>query len=403
MKTLVLNAGSSSIKYSLYEMDDLSVLISGLIERIGETDSVHKYRLIDADGSMQEKTDSQTIDNHRLGLTAIINIMNNSGVLKSISELSGIGHRVVHGGEMFHQPTLINETVLEGIRKMIPLAPLHNPANLAGIEITLQHAADIPQVAVFDTAFHQSIPAYAFHYALPRELYEQQQVRRYGFHGTSHHYVAKQAAKYLNKPLSSLNLIVLHLGNGASVTAIQQGQSVDTSMGMTPLEGLVMGTRSGDIDPAIPYYLSQNKAMSAKEIDTMLNKHSGLKGLCGENDMRAVHHKADAGDEDAQLALDIYCYRIKKYIGAYVAILGRVDAIVFTGGIGENDAYVREKSCAGLEILGIAINPEKNRQKNTRAVDISKDDQAVSVLVIPTNEELEIAMQTMACIQEKGV
>ena len=403
MKTLVLNAGSSSIKYSLYEMDDLSVLISGLIERIGETDSVHKYRLIDADGSMQEKTDSQTIDNHRLGLTAIINIMNNSGALKSISELSGIGHRVVHGGEMFHQPTLINETVLEGIRKMIPLAPLHNPANLAGIEITLQHAADIPQVAVFDTAFHQSIPAYAFHYALPRELYEQQQVRRYGFHGTSHHYVAKQAAKYLNKPLSSLNLIVLHLGNGASVTAIQQGQSVDTSMGMTPLEGLVMGTRSGDIDPAIPYYLSQNKAMSAKEIDTMLNKHSGLKGLCGENDMRAVHHKADAGDEDAQLALDIYCYRIKKYIGAYVAILGRVDAIVFTGGIGENDAYVREKSCAGLEILGIAINPEKNRQKNTRAVDISKDDQAVSVLVIPTNEELEIAMQTMACIQEKGV
>ena len=312
----------------------------------------------------------------------------------------GIGHRVVHGGEMFHQPTLINETVLEGIRKMIPLAPLHNPAYLAGIEITLQHAANIPQVAVFDTAFHQSIPVHAFLYALPKALYEQQQVRRYGFHGTAHHYVAKQAAKFLNKPLSSLNMIVLHLGNGASATAIQQGQSVDTSMGMTPLEGLVMGTRSGDIDPAIPYYLSQNKAMSNKEIDTMLNKQSGLKGLCGENDMRTVHHKANTGDDEAQLALDIYCYRIKKYIGAYFAILGRVDALVFTGGIGENDVYVREKTCTGLEMLGIDINPQKNRQKNTTTRDISKKDEGVSVLVIPTNEELEIAVQTMACIQE---
>jgi acetate kinase len=328
--------------------------------------------------------------------------MKSSGLLKDVSELLGIGHRVVHGGEMFHQPTLIDDTVLEGIRKMVPLAPLHNPANLAGIEITLQHAADIPQVAVFDTAFHQSIPPHAFHYALPKELYEQLQVRRYGFHGTSHYYVAKQAAKFLNKPLSSLNLIVLHLGNGASATAIQQGLSVDTSMGMTPLEGLVMGTRSGDIDPAIPYYLSQNKAMSDKEINTMLNKESGLKGLCRENDMRAVHQKADAGDDDAQLALDIYCYRIKKYIGAYFAVLGRIDALVFTGGIGENAVYVREKTCAGLEMLGIAINPEKNRQESSAARDISTKGEAVSVLVIPTNEELEIAMQTMACIQENS-
>ena len=402
MKILVLNAGSSSIKYSLYEMDNMSVLVSGVIERIGEADSLHKYCLVDANGSMQETADEKTIDDHGLGLKAIISVMKNSGLLKDVSELLGIGHRVVHGGEMFHQPTLIDDTVLEGIRKMVPLAPLHNPANLAGIEITLQHAADIPQVAVFDTAFHQSIPPHAFHYALPKELYEQLQVRRYGFHGTSHYYVAKQAAKFLNKPLSSLNLIVLHLGNGASATAIQQGLSVDTSMGMTPLEGLVMGTRSGDIDPAIPYYLSQNKAMSGKAINTMLNKESGLKGLCRENDMRAVHQKADAGDDDAQLALDIYCYRIKKYIGAYFAILGRIDALVFTGGIGENDVYVREKTCTGLEMLGIAINPQKNRQESSAARDISTKGEGVSVLVIPTNEELEIAMQTMACIQENS-
>jgi len=315
-----------------------------------------------------------------------------------MSDLSGIGHRVVHGGELFHQPVLIDDLVLEGIRKMIPLAPLHNPANLTGIEMCLQQVQNIQQVAVFDTAFHQTMPAYAYQYALPKTLYEQEQVRRYGFHGTSHYYVAKQAAKFLNKPLQGLNLIVLHLGNGASATAIKQGKSVDTSMGMTPLEGLVMGTRSGDIDPAIPLYLNAKKGMSYEQIDTLLNKQSGLKGICGENDMRAVHQMANTGDKDAQQALDIYCYRIKKYIGAYFAVLGKVDAVIFTGGIGENDAYIREKSCEGLGLFGLEIDNKKNQQTDHAIFNISNQGSAVTLLVIPTNEELEIAMQSKICI-----
>ena len=401
MKILVLNSGSSSIKYSLFEMNGMGVLVSGVIERIGESKSLHKYRIPDVDGKMQETSLTQSVVDHQQGLTIISQILQDSGAVKEINELSCIGHRVVHGGEMFHQPTLINKAVLEGIRKMIPLAPLHNPANLMGIEVTLKHAADIPQVAIFDTAFHQSMPAHAFHYALPGELYEQERIRRYGFHGTSHYYVAKQAARFLNKPLHTLNLITLHLGNGGSITAIRQGKSVDTSMGMTPLEGLVMGTRSGDIDPAIPFYLNQNRSMSSVAIDTMLNKESGLKGICGENDMRAVHRMADAGDENAQLALDIYCYRIKKYIGAYFAVLGQVEALVFTGGIGENDAKIREQICTGLEALGIAIDMQKNSLHKEQDIDIRKKGMSVGILVIPTNEELEIAIQSMECIQSK--
>ena len=401
MKILVLNSGSSSIKYALFEMNAMSVLVSGVIERIGEANSLHKYRFPGVSGKMQEISLTQTVVDHRQGLVIISQILQESGAIRETSELSCIAHRVVHGGEMFHQPTLINDEVLAGIRKMIPLAPLHNPANLMGIEVTIQHAADIPQVAVFDTAFHQSMPAPAFHYALPRELYEQERIRRYGFHGTSHYYVAKQAARFLGKPLHSLNLVTLHLGNGGSVTAIRHGKSVDTSMGMTPLEGLVMGTRSGDIDPAIPFYLNQNRSMSSVTIDTMLNKESGLKGICGENDMRAVHRMAEAGDESAQLALDIYCYRIKKYIGAYFAVLGQVDALVFTGGIGENDAKVRKQSCAGLEVLGIAIDTQKNSLHEERVVDIRKKGSLLNVLVIPTNEELEIAIQSMECIQSQ--
>ena len=400
MKILVLNSGSSSIKYSLFEMNDLLVLASGIIERIGESQSLHKYHVPGPDGAMQETTHEQTVADHRQGLANIIRIMQDSGVLKDAADLSCIGHRVVHGGEMFQEPTLIDEVVLTDIREMIPLAPLHNPANLMGIEVTLQFAADIPQVAVFDTAFHQTMPAYAFHYALPKELYEQERIRRYGFHGTSHYYVAKQAARLLNKPLHSLNLITLHLGNGASASAIRQGKSVDTSMGMTPLEGLVMGTRSGDIDPAIPFYLNQHRSMSSEAIDAMLNKESGLKGICGENDMRAVHRMADAGDENAQLALDMYCYRIKKYIGAYFAVLGQVDALVFTGGIGENDVQIRERTCVGLEILGIAIDPQKNAQRETKEIDIRKQGTPVGVLVIPSNEELEKYPNTCYSLQQ---
>lgn len=370
------------------------MLASGIIEQIGEAQSLHKYCFLAVDGSMRESTDRQFVSDHRQGLSSIMQLMQQSEVIHQPSELSAIGHRVVHGGEMFCQPTLIDEEVLRGIRQMVPLAPLHNPANLMGIEVTMQFAKDIPQVAVFDTAFHQTIPAQAFLYAIPKQLYEQQRIRRYGFHGTSHYFVAKQAAKFLDKPLQSLNLITLHLGNGGSVTAIKQGKSVDTSMGMTPLEGLVMGTRSGDIDPAIPYYLNQHCAMSSEAVNDMLNKDSGLKGICGENDMRAIHRMADAGDETAQLALDMFCYRIKKYIGAYCAVLGQIDALVFTGGIGENDAQARAKICDGLNLLGISIDLNKNSLCEAQIQDIKAIESKLSVLVIPTNEELEIAMQT---------
>jgi len=374
------------------------VIASGLIEQIGETQSLHKYSITDSYVENNESIDTQLISDHQQGLAAIIQLLQKSAVISTASELSAIGHRVVHGGEKFKQPTLIDEGVLMAIEKMIPLAPLHNPANLMGIQEAIKFAQDIPQVAVFDTAFHQSIPAHAFLYAIPQELYKQEHIRRYGFHGTSHYYVAKQAAKFLNKPLHSLNLITLHLGNGGSVTAIKQGKSIDTSMGMTPLEGLVMGTRSGDIDPAIPFYLNQNCAMSSEDINTLLNKDSGLKGICGENDMRTIHEMADKGNKDAQLAIDMYCYRIKKYIGSYFAVLGSVDALVFTGGIGENDSQIRKLICDDLALLGLSIDPQKNTKTATKAFDIKDKQSALSVLVIATNEELEIAMQTMMCI-----
>ena len=399
MKILVINSGSSSIKYSLFEMSDLSVLASGMIERIGESSSQHGFQHLDTTGKQHKTNIEQVIHDHLQGIVNIIDTLLSSSVISHLSDLSGIGHRVVHGGELFQQPTLIDDSVQKGIRKMIPLAPLHNPANLTGIEITLQKAANIPQVAVFDTAFHQTIPAHAFHYALPKALYEQDQVRRYGFHGTSHFYVAKQAAKFLNKPLRSLNLIILHLGNGASATAVKQGQSVDTSMGMTPLEGLIMGTRSGDIDPAIPFYLNRNKAMPNEAIESLLNKQSGLKGICGENDMRTVQQMADSGDQDAQLALDMYCYRIKKYIGAYFAVLGNVDALIFTGGIGENSVYIREKSCTDLNCFGLELDIEKNKQGLNETLNISKPKSPVAILAIATNEELEIALQSEHCIK----
>lgn len=399
MKILVLNSGSSSIKYSLFDMTGPQVLVSGVFERIGEPRGKHSFKLPGSGGQLHKSEQEQPIPDHRQGLEAMIRVMQESGVLKAAAELSAIGHRVVHGGEMFHEPTLIDAEVLAGISKMIPLAPLHNPANLMGIEVALEFAEGIPQVAVFDTAFHQSIPDYAFHYALPKKLYEQHGIRRYGFHGTSHFYVARQAAGYLRKPLESLNLVTLHLGNGGSVSAIEKGKCVDTSMGMTPLEGLVMGTRSGDIDPAIPYFLSSNLSMNSQQIDELLNRQSGLKGLCGENDMRAVHRLAESGNQDARLALEVFCYRIKKYIGAYIAVLGSIDALVFTGGIGENDAWVRETCCAGLEPLGIAIDREKNGQRCNSTIEIGKSALPVGILVIPTNEELEIANQTLQRIQ----
>ncbi len=398
MKILVLNSGSSSIKYQLYAMADESVLASGLVERIGDPQSVHTHKVRRANGDMEATKQTLLIESHEQGLARIALVMRESGALKDMSELFGIGHRVVHGGDFFQAPTLVDAEVINRIREMSPLAPLHNPANSMGIEVALKVSPGVPQVAVFDTAFHQSMPRHAYRYAIPESLYSEHRARRYGFHGTSHYYVAKRAAAHLEAPLETLNLITMHLGNGASAAAIEGGSSVDTSMGMTPLEGLIMGTRCGDIDPAIHFYLARQAGLSYEEVESVFNKDSGMKGICGANDMREVHRLADGGDDRARLALDMYCYRIKKYIGAYYAVLGQVDALVFTGGIGENDAWVRQEVCRGLQALGIDVDTEKNAGGGTGAFAIHRDGGQVSVLVVATNEELEIAVQSVECI-----
>ncbi len=319
-----------------------------------------------------------------------------------MGDLFGIGHRVVHGGEEFREPTLIDDAVIAAIRRKIPLAPLHNPANLLGIEVTRARRPDVPQVAVFDTAFHHSLPPHAYHYAIPYQLYESLQIRRYGFHGTSHQYVANTAASHLGKPLESLNLITLHLGNGASAAAVERGRSVDTSMGMTPLEGLMMGTRCGDLDPAIVFFLATTGGKTLEEVEGLLNSQGGLRGICGVNDMREALESAASGDDRARLAIEMYAYRIKKYIGAYLAVLGRVDALIFTAGIGENSAEIRARSCAGLAGLGIEIDPARNGERVDGVHEIQREGSPVKILVVPTNEELEIAEETVACIQLSG-
>lgn len=394
MKILVLNAGSSSIKYSLFAMSDRRVLLSGILERIGEAMAIHRYRLRDAEPVCVE----MPLASHQQALQTLFSSLAASGAIRN-GELACIGHRVVHGGELFHEPALITPEVINQIAGMIPLAPLHNPANLLGIEESLRLMGNVPQVAVFDTAFHQSLPDYAYRYPVPADLYTHQGVRRYGFHGTSHGYVAKQAAEFLGKPLQALNLITLHLGNGASACAIENGRSVDTSMGMTPLEGLMMGTRCGDIDPALHFFLGRSLGLSLDAIENLLNKHSGCKGVCGENDLRGIHGLADAGDPAARLTLAMYAYRIKKYIGAYFAVLGRVDALVFTGGIGENDAWLRQQCCDRLAGLGIVIDPAKNQAPARPCGLVHADTATVNILVINTQEELEIAIQAETCLQ----
>ncbi|MDJ0862141.1 MAG: acetate kinase [Gammaproteobacteria bacterium] len=401
MKILVLNSGSSSIKYQLYAMADESVLASGMVERIGDPQAVHTHQVRNANGDMEATTQTLLIENHEQGLARIALVMRESGALKDMSELFGIGHRVVHGGDFFQAPTLVDAEVIDRIREMSPLAPLHNPANSMGIEVALKVSPGVPQVAVFDTAFHQSMPRHAYRYAIPESLYSEHRARRYGFHGTSHAYVAEQAAAYLGKPLEELKLITLHLGNGASAAAIEGGRSIDTSMGMTPLEGLVMGTRCGDLDPAIHFYLARETDKSFDEIEDILNRDSGLKGVCGKNDMREIHDLARAGSDQARLALDMYCYRLKKYIGAYYAVLGRVDAIVFTAGVGENDPWIRQRTCEGLTGLGIRCSEKKNNRRLSEAFDFHDEGSAVTLLVVPTNEELEIAHQTVACIRQQ--
>ncbi|OEU78543.1 MAG: acetate kinase [Desulfobacterales bacterium C00003060] len=401
MKILVINTGSSSIKYELFDVDHHRVLAGGLAEKIGEESSVLTHERALANGESIKKVEKRLIADHHEGLNRIVDLLVDPehGVITDKTEVSAVGHRVVHGGETFHSTTIIDEKVIAAIKENIPLAPLHNPPNLTGIEVAGSIFPDAPQVAVFDTAFHQTIPSHAFLYAIPYEMYERYKVRRYGFHGTSHAYVSEQAAEYLGRPLTELNLITLHIGNGASMAAIRNGKSVDTTMGMTPLAGLVMGTRSGDLDPALPFFMGDNIGMSLQEIDGLFNKESGLKGLCGTNDMREVIENMEKGDKRAAVALDVYVYRIKKYIGAYFAALGSVDAIIFTAGVGEHAPLIREKSCEGLSRLGIEIDTNKNAAPGSGTREINTPNIEVKVLVIPTNEELKIARETKKAIE----
>ena len=398
MKVLVLNSGSSSIKFQLFYGGDWRVAASGILTRIGEADGRLRLRWQGDDGREHFHEESGQVANHHDGLERAAAGLRDAGVLNDPGELQAVGHRVVHGGEAFHAPTLVDDDVVDAIRRTIPLAPLHNPANLDGILVARELFPGVPQVAVFDTAFHQTMLRTAYRYAVPEYLYREHRVRRYGFHGTSHHYVAKRAAAMLGRPLGHCNLITLHLGNGASATAIRAGDSVDTSMGMTPLEGLVMGTRCGDIDPALHFYLCRHLGLDNDTLDDLLNRQSGLLGLTGVNDMREVHRLLEAGDERAELALGVVCHRLKKYIGAYYAELGQVDAIVFTGGIGENDAETRARACASLERLGIHLDAEANAAPGSQERAISTADSPVKVLVIPTNEELEIAQQAVEAV-----
>ena len=353
MKILVINTGSSSIKYQLFEMNEKSVLASGLIERIGENTAKHKFSSVNLKESIVLE---KSIPDHETGISEMDELLTNAkdGVIKNSSEISAIGHRVVHGGETFTKPTIIDEDVIKAIESNVPLAPLHNPGNLSGIYAAKKFFKGVPNVAVFDTAFHQTMPEGNYRYAIPNEYYEKYKIRRYGFHGTSHQYVSKLAAQFLNKPIESVNLITLHLGNGASVCSIKNGKSFDTSMGMTPLEGLIMGTRTGDLDPAIPFFMADHVKLSYKEIDTLLNKQSGLKGISALNDMRDILVKKEEGDKNAKLAIEMYVKRIRKYIGAYlVGLDGKLDAIVFTAGIGENATEIRKLCMENLSSLGI--------------------------------------------------
>ncbi|WP_405950649.1 acetate kinase [Streptomyces prunicolor] len=394
-RVLVLNSGSSSVKYQLLDMADSSRLALGLVERIGEETSRFKHTCVTT-GAVRESTGP--IPDHEAALKAVAEELSKDGLGLDSPELAAIGHRVVHGGQSFTAPTVIDDAVLAEIERLIPVAPLHNPANLVGIRTAMALRPDLPQVAVFDTAFHTTMPESAARYAIDVATADAYRIRRYGFHGTSHAYVSRATAKLLGRAPEDVNVIVLHLGNGASASAVRGGRCVDTSMGLTPLEGLVMGTRSGDLDPAVIFHLMRVGGMSTDEIDTLLNKKSGLIGLCGDNDMREIRRRIDEGDEQAELAFDIYIHRLKKYIGAYCAVLGKVDAVAFTAGVGENAGAVREAAVAGLELLGLEVDGALNAVRSDEPRLISSASGRVAVAVVPTDEELEIATQTYALV-----
>ncbi|MGE5372558.1 MAG: acetate/propionate family kinase [Solirubrobacterales bacterium] len=392
MKVLVVNCGSSSIKYQVFDMSDESVLAKGLVDRVGIPGTVLKHEPAGKD----EVVIKQDLPDHTAGMKLVLEVLVNPeyGVIEKMSDIGAVGHRVVHGGEQFASSTLINDIVKQVIKDCFDIAPLHNPPNLMGIEACQELMPNVPHVAVFDTAFHQSMKPENYMYALPYDVYERFKVRRYGFHGTSHYYVAHEAAKMLGKPYEECKIITCHMGNGASMAAIGEGRVVDTSMGFTPLEGLVMGTRCGDIDPAIVFYLMDHLKMSADDANSYFNKKSGMLGLSTvSNDLRDVIEAAAAGNAKAQLSLDVYHNRVKQYIGAYMAELNGCDCIVFTAGVGENGIGTREAICANMDFLGIKMDNEKNKVRGKR-VDVSAPDSKVKVFIIPTNEELVIAVDT---------
>ncbi|GAB3905582.1 acetate kinase [Larkinella knui] len=396
MYILIINAGSSSLKYQLFNMPAPEPLCTGLIERIGTDHSLIRHTVPSRQGNPVFEQ-NEPIASHARGFEKLVALLSDSrfGVIRHPDEIVAIGHRVVHGGEGFTQATLITPEVKEKIRSYFPLAPLHT-INFTCIEIAEMTFPKAQQVAVFDTAFHQTMPEYAFRYAIPEALYRQEGIRVYGFHGTSHKYVSEKAAAWLRKP--EAKLISIHLGNGCSITAIQNGRSLDTSMGFSPLAGLVMGTRSGDIDPAVVFHLMAN-GYSPDEVYTLLNKQSGMAGLTGFSDMRDIKKLRDEGNPAAELASELYAYRVKKYIGAFAAVLNGLDAVLFTGGVGENDSDMRARICRNLDFLGIHLDPDKNKTSGSGLREINPAQAGVKILVVPTNEELEIARQSFALLE----
>ncbi|RIX53533.1 acetate kinase [Paenibacillus nanensis] len=399
MKVLVINAGSSSLKYQLYDMRDESVLASGRVERIGMDSSIVTHEPADK----PEVRDVSEILDHVTAVKRVIDMLTHPdhGALESMKEIDAVGHRIVHGGEVFKGSVLVTQEVKNEIRRLFDLAPLHNPAHMMGITAVEANMPGVPQVVVFDTAFHQTMPKTSYLYPIPKVLYRRHKIRRYGFHGTSHAYVSDMAAKVLGKPLDTLKMVTCHIGNGASCAAIQDGKTLDTSMGMTPLEGLMMGTRSGDIDPAIVPFVMNKEELSLNEVNSMLNKHSGMLAISGiSSDMREVTEAMNDGDENAKLAFDMYTYRLKKYIGAYAAAMNGIDVLIFTAGVGENSVALRETVCQGITFLGIELDLELNAQRSKEARVISTPSSRVKVMVVPTNEELLIARDTYSIVKE---
>ncbi|MGI6588011.1 MAG: acetate kinase [Peptococcia bacterium] len=397
MKVLVINCGSSSLKYQLFDMENEQVMTKGLVERIGLPGSVLNHQVGD-----KKKVIEAEIPNHEKAVSLVMEAIVNPeyGVLKSMNEISAIGHRVLHAGEDYSDSVLMSENVMKSIRKNIELGPLHNPHNITGIEVCERLMPGVPQVCVFDTAFHQTMPKKACLYGIPYEYYQKYKIRKYGFHGTSHRFVSAQAAKFLGRSTEGFKVITCHLGNGSSISAVKDGKCVDTTMGLTPLEGLMMGTRSGDLDPTVVTFLMKKEGWSCDEANEFLNKKCGVLGFSGvSSDFRDVEAAAQKGNKRAELALDRFAYVVKKYIGAYVAVLNGADALVFTAGLGENSASMREKICQDLNYLGIEIDAEKNKVRGQEAL-ISSDTAKTKVLVIPTNEELMIARDTYEIVKK---